>query len=195
MSRRILFASVSAQEGTPSPEFPFYPGINILWGQSSEDVVLTLAGIFGGNPTKDGKSTIQWHTGDVIFVNVTDGACGVEGTGTQCRNTAQLIKDFHKYRFLNYRNCTHILDCAQLPVGISGASDLLLKKLRAVPAKKDAQPLFLYNFLERLDEAIDLQPLFKALLATGRQVFIAVPHYYEIKTLEEMPYVTIIRTL
>lgn len=195
MHKRILSASVSAQEGTPAPEFLFHPRINILWGEISEDIVLTLAGVFGGNPTKDGKATIQWHTGDVIFVNVTDGACGVEGTGTQCQNTAQLIKDFHKYRFLNYRKCTHIWDCAQLLVGISGASDLLLKKLRTVPDKKDAQPLFLCNFLERLDEAIDLQPLFKALLATGRQVFIAVPHYYEIKTLEEMPHVTIIRIL
>jgi hypothetical protein len=42
--------------------------------------------------------------------------------------------------------------------------------------------------LERLDESVDLQPIFKALNATGRQVFIVVPHYYEINTLEEMPY-------
>ena len=44
------------------------------------------------------------------------------------------------------------------------------------------------NFFERLDEAVDLQPITEALNATGRQVFIAVPHYYNMKQMEEMPY-------
>ena len=88
-----------------------------------------------------------------------------------------------------------IKDGAHLPTGISGASELLRVKLMDVVSQKDDRPLFVINFLERLDEAVDLHPIFEVLLATGRQVFIAVPHYYEIKALEEMPYVTIIRTL
>ena len=88
-----------------------------------------------------------------------------------------------------------ILDGSRLPVGMSGASDLLLDKLNATIAQKDARPLFVCNFLERLDEAVDLQPIFEALNATGRQVFVAVPCYYEIKELEGMSYDKSIHTL
>ena len=70
----------------------------------------------------------------------------------------------------------------------SESSEELLRKLRDALANEDDLPLFVCNFLERLDEAVDLQSIFEALNATGRQVFIVVPHYYEINTLEEMPY-------
>ena len=72
---------------------------------------------------------------------------------------------------------------------------MLLAKLHDTLAKEDDCPLFVCNFLERLDETVDLKTIFEALNATGRQVFISVPHYYEIKTLEEMPYDTAIHTL
>ena len=105
------------------------------------------------------------------------------------------MKDFHKHRFLNSKNNSHILDGSRLPVGTSGASDLLLKKLEDALAPKEARPLFICNLLERLDEAVDLQPIFEALNATGRQVFIAVPHYYIIEKLEGKEYGAAIHTL
>ena len=74
---------------------------------------------------------------------------------------------------------------------IREAIDLAIDTLK----QKDDCPLFICNFLERLDEAVDLRSIFEALNATGRQVFIAVPHYYEIKELEGMPYDTSIHTL
>lgn len=116
----------------------------------------------------------------------------MEKTGVPCGNPAQLVKISPKQRYLNFGNAPQILDGAELPAGTSGASDLLLAKLRDTLAKKDDRPLFLYNFLERLDQAVDLYPIFEALNAAGRQVLIAVPHYYGIKTLEETPNVTII---
>ncbi len=70
-----------------------------------------------------------------------------------------------------------------------------MKKLEDTFKQKDDRPLFVFNFLERLDEAIDLQEAFEALDATGRQVFIAAPHYYEIKDLEGIPYDTRIHPL
>lgn len=88
-----------------------------------------------------------------------------------------------------------ILDGSRLPDGFDSASDLLLKKLRETIDKGDDRPLFVCNFLERLDEAVDLHPIFQTLNATGRQVFIAVPHYYEINTLEELYHDTAIHTL
>ena len=117
-----------------------------------------------------------------------DGHVFVDGINKERGNTAQLMKAFHKHRFLNFRNQTHVLDGSQLPAGTSGTSDLLLEKLGDVLAQEDDRPLFVYNFLERLDEAVDLQPVFEALNATGRQVFIAIPRYYNIKNLEENGY-------
>lgn len=79
-----------------------------------------------------------------------------------------------------------------------GESNAILARfynaLQSVAGRNDDFPLLLWDFLERLDEAVDIRPILQALNATGRQVFIAVPHYYEIKTGEKMPYVTIIRT-
>ena len=188
MHKRILSASVSVQKKAPFTKFQFYPGIHILWGADAEDIVLTLAGIWGGIPPLNGKAEIQWDADAFLSVHIIDGACGVEKASTPRGSAAQLVKEFHNQRFLNFRNCRHIWDCSRLPAGISGASTLLLTKLRDALANEDGLPLFVCNFLERLDEGVDLQPIFEALNATGRQVFIAVPHYYENKILEEMPY-------
>ena len=75
-----------------------------------------------------------------------------------------------------------------MPAGNSGTEDLLLEKLNATLEKEDDCPLFICDFLERLNEAIDLQPILEALLATRRQIFIAVPHDNNMKQLEEMHY-------
>ncbi len=87
------------------------------------------------------------------------------------------------------------VDGRRLPDGFDSASDLLLKKLRETLVKEDDRPLFICSFLERLDEAVDLHPIFEALNATGRQVFIAAPHYYKINTWEEIYHDTAIHTL
>ena len=188
MNKGIQSASVSVQKEPPFTELRFHPGINILRGADAEDVVLTLAGIFGGIPSLNGKAEILWNAGASLFVSIKDEACGVEKVSVQRGRAAQLVKEFHKQRFLNFRNCRHILNGTRLPAGISGASALLLRKLRDALANEDDLPLFVCNFLERLDEAVDLQSIFEALNATGRQVFIAVPRYYNIKNLEENGY-------
>ncbi len=188
MHRRILSASVSTQKGTPMPEFQFHSEINILFGQNAEDVVLTLAGVFGGVPPQSFHAALNWRDDATLFVSGYDGRVFVDSIENKQGDPAQLMKSFHKHHFLNFRNKAHIFDGSQLPAGTSGASDLLLEKLNATLAKEDDCPLFICNFLERLDEAIDLQPIWEALLATRRQIFIAVPHYYNTKQLEEMPY-------
>jgi hypothetical protein len=86
------------------------------------------------------------------------------------------------------------VDGSRLPDGFDSASDLLLKELRETIDKGEVRPLFVCNFLERLDETVDLHPIFQSLKATGRQVFIAVPHYYEINTWEELYHDTAIHT-
>ena len=195
MNKGIQSASVSVQKEAPFTELRFHPGINILWGADAEDVVLTLAGIFGGMPPKSFQAVLNWRDDAILLVSGYDGCVFVDGIKNEKTDPAQLLKEFHKQRFLTFRNTAHLLDGTQLPAGTSGATNLLLAKLHDTLAKEDDCPLFVCNFLERLDETVDLKTIFEALNATGRQVFISVPHYYEIKTLEEMPYDTAIHPL
>ena len=181
MCKRILSASILIQEKMHAMEFS--PGVNILCGHVAEEILLTLAGIFGSTPPKAFNAEIKWGEGVTLLVYGEDRRVFVNNIKKERGNSAQMIKAFHKYRFLNFRNKTHIFDGSQLPAGTSGANVLLLKKLGDTLAQKEDHPLFICNFLERLDESIDLQPIFKALIATGRQAFIAVPHYYK---MEEM---------
>lgn len=180
MCKRILSANVLIQEKMHAMEFS--PGVNILCGHVAEEMLLTLAGIFGGTPLKTFKAEIKWGEGVTLLVCGEDGRVFVNNLKKERGNSAQLIKTFHKHRFLNFRNKTHILDGSQLPAGTSGASDLLLKKLGDTLAQKEDHPLFICNFLERLDEADDLQEVFEVLNTIGRQVFIVLPHYYESNT-------------
>lgn len=173
----------------------FSPGVNILCGPNAEDVVLTLAGIFGGMPPKAFKAVLHWRNGVTLFVSGEDGRVFVNNVKKEQGDSSQLMKKFHKQRFLNFRNNAHLLDGSRLPDGFTGASDLLLKELGDTLAQKNDRPLFIINFLERLDEAVALQPILEALTATGRQIFIAVPHYYNITALEKMPHDTTIHTL
>lgn len=184
MCKRILSATVSL--GKKTKNMTFSPGINILCGQNTEDVVLTLAGIFFGIPPKPFEAVLNWEDSVTLFVSGEDGRVFVNNIKKERGNSARMIKAFHKHRFLNFRNKAHILDGSQLPVGTSGASDLLLKKLEDTLKKKDDCPLFICNFLERLDEAVKLQPILEALNATGQQIFIALPHYYESRTTYHM---------
>lgn len=188
MRIKTLSACVSIQEGVPPVEFQFCHGITILCGQNAEDVVLTLAGIFSGIPLKPFEAVLNWQDDVTLFVSGYDGRVFVDGIKNKQGDPAQLMKCFYKHRFLNFRKNAHLLDGSRLPAGTSGTGDLLLEKLNATLGKEDNCPLFICNFLERLDEAIDLQPILEALLATGRQIFIAVPHYYNMKQLEDMPY-------
>ena len=188
MCKRILSACVSVQEGVPPAEFRFCHRINILFGQNAEDVVLTLAGVFGGVPPQSFHAALNWKDDTTLFVSGYDGRVFVDSIENKQGDPVRLMKCFYKHRFLNFRKNAHLLDGSRLSAGTSGTGDLLLEKLNATLAEEDDCPLFICNFLERLDEAIDLHPIWEALLATGRQIFIAVPHYYNMKQLEEMPY-------
>lgn len=180
MCKRIFSANVLIQEKMHAMEFS--SGINILCGHVAEETLLTLAGIFGGTPLKAFKAEIKWGEGVTLLISGEDGRVFVNNIKKERGNSTQLIKAFHKQRFLNFRNKTHLLDGAELLEGTTGASNLLLKKFYETINIKDDHPLFICNFLERLDEAVDLREVFEALNATGRQIFIAAPHYYSINT-------------
>ena len=154
MCKRILSANVLIQEKTHAMEFS--SGINILYGKDGEDVLLTLAGIFGGMSTKSFEAALQWLDGVMFFVSGEDGRVFVDNIKIERGDPERLMKDFHKHRFLNFKNNTHILDGSRLSVGTSGASDLLLKKLEDTLAPKDARPLFICNLLNNFKHSVKL---------------------------------------
>lgn len=173
MERKIASASISVGHGLSLLNRQLSPGINILWGENAEEVMWTLIGIFG--EINAGRSAI--FVEDMTLPN---------GTAA-----AQQVKSFRKRRLLEFRKQPCVFDGTRpfqrYPLG---ESELLLKNFYLFLRQNiyDARPLFICNFLERLDESIDLSPIFRALTATERQIFIAVPRSCPINTLEEMPY-------
>ena len=209
MCRKILSAAVSTQEWTS--QITPTAGINILWGENAEQIFRALAGILDIWPKErlvqepiSVQAEICWSDGAIY------GISGEKHNATQCigvkyiknptvRNEWDLVKRFHKQRFHDARKTDCFFDGNQVKRTQSlGEGDLILDGfyafINAVPEQEKGRPLFLCNFLERTDEAVDLQPVFDALLATERQIFIAVPQYYEIKLLEGMTYDTIFCT-
>ena len=90
MAKRILSAWLGEY-------MAFDPGLNILRGPGVREKVLTLAGIFGGIPPQNGKAELSWD-GALLAVSIADGTCTVDSA--QGRNASQIVKDFHKQRFL-----------------------------------------------------------------------------------------------
>ncbi len=51
-------------------------------------------------------------------------------------------------------------------------------KTADIPSCKDDRPIFIYDYFDRLDEAIDIAPILNKLSSLGRQIFIAVCSNY-----------------
>ena len=58
-----------------------------------------------------------------------------------------------------------------------------LERLRADSARNDDRPIFLFQILDRIDEAVDITPLLDALASLGRQVFLSVGARYPMEKL------------
>lgn len=209
MCRKILSAVVSAQEGTT--QITPTAGVNILWGENAEQIFRALAGILDICPKESlvqesvfVQAEIRWPDGTLygIFAQEWNDKCCMSVKyikNPTVKNRWDLVKRFHKQRFRDARGKDCFFDgvCVKRSLPL-GESNLILNGfyafINAVAKEEKGRPLFLCNFLERLDEAVDLQPVFEALLATGRQIFIIVPQSYEIKSLEGTTYDTILCT-
>ena len=213
MCSKIQFALI--REYSTGRSLEWKPGgqINLIQCKDLDKYLLALAGLFGDLPENcfhsveeyEVKAAVVWTDGlsctlgarfskeekAVWVYSVDDTKSGL------AMPSPERVKAIHKRRFRNGSNTTHIFDNRSKPGSFDalGESDetlrqfqLFLKGTQRRSMLGDTRPLFLYNFLERLDEAVDLQPIFEALNATGRQVFVAVPHYYEIEKLEGKEY-------
>lgn len=182
-------------------------GLNILGDENAEQIFWVLAealDIYPKEMPASFQAEISWPDATVygIFGEARDGkrCMGVKYIkNPTVKNRWDLVKRFHKQRFRDAREKDCFFDgvCVKRSLPL-GESNLILNGfyafINAVAKEEKGRPLFLCNFLERLDEAVDLQPVFEALLATGRQIFIIVPQSYEIKSLERTTYDTILCT-
>lgn len=213
MCSKIQFALI--REYSTGRSLEWKPGrqINLIRCKDPENYLLALAGLFGGLPENcfcereeyEVKAAVAWTDGlsctlgarfskeeKAVWVHsIDDTKSGLSA------HSPEKVKSIHKRRFRNGTNTTHIFDNRTKSGNLDrlGESDetlrrfqLFLQEAQRCSMLGDMRPLFLYSFLERLDEAVDLHPIFNALTATGRQVFIAVPHYYNRNIQEEIPY-------
>lgn len=220
MHSRITSASVRECRTDRILDIRPSPQINFLQGRDAEGFLLALAGLFGGLPGNCFHSMEEYEVrANVVWIdNLSGKLCACCSKGEQAvwvqsvedtksglsANSPQKMKAILKRRFRNGTNTTHIFDNKSRSGNceLLGESDetlrrfsVFLEETRLRSALGDIRPLFLYNFLERLDEAVDIGEILKALATIGRQVFIAASHSYQIKTLEDMPYDTAIHTL
>lgn len=59
-----------------------------------------------------------------------------------------------------------------------------LEIVKAETEKGDTRPICIFDFFDRLDEAVDITPFLEPLSALGRQVFVGVSEGYPIERIE-----------
>jgi len=200
MARLILSASLMLPGEEALIQVKPSPGINILCGNNAEAVFRSLAGIVDIYSSDHSQAAItvnselRWSDG-VIY--------GVTGKASENRNQMvvdyvkslcgkdprYLVKRLHKQRYRDVRDSSCLFNGYRLdnPHMLS-ESDLILESFRCfiemLPDQQNGRPVFLFNFLERLDSAVDPLPLLADLSATGRQVFILLSGNYTIPNIE-----------
>lgn len=220
MYSQIRFASIRESNTGRLMEFQTHSYINFIRSKEPEGFLLALAGLFGGLPENQLHNLREYLvTADILWEDQSscvlhaclnqweNPVCVYSTDGMPAPLSVQLAKKvnaLHKRRFRRGCDCSHIFPGkSRVPVSAPlGESDeilqgfsLFLQETHQRSKFGDTRPLFLYNFLERLDGAVDTGKILTALADTGRQVFIAVPHYYQINTREDIPYDAAIYTL
>ena len=200
MARLILAASLTLPgEETPIQVKPS-PSVNILCGNNAEAVFWGLAGIVDIYSSDQPQavttinSELRWSDG-VIY--------GITGKESEGRNQVvvdyvkslcgkdprYLVKRLHKQRYRDVRdNCCLFNGCQLDNPHMLGESELILKSfhsfIETLPDQRNGRPVFLLNFLDRLDSAVDPFPLLEELSATGRQAFVLLSSNCTIPNIE-----------
>ena len=205
MNKTILSANIQVHGQKNSLHIHPGPRINVLTGEYAEQALWSLAQMLDLSPHPTELpicGEVQWPDGTVYGIRMADrtAICVDYIKPVGARDCRSLVKRFHKRWFLEPQKEGCIFDGTCIDRSQpTGEGKLLLKAFDAfcqsLSHSKGGKPLFLCNFLERLDESVDLCPIFEALAATGRQVFIAVSPSYPTKALEELPYETTVHSL
>ena len=191
MARIILSASLSIPAKNSAIQIKPSSGVNILCGNHAEDIFWSLAGIVdiyssdhAQTPTTV-TAELRWPEG--VTYGVTSKASEgrnqmvvdyVKGVGEE--DPRYLVKRLHKQRYRDVRDNLCLFNGCRLDnPNMLSESDAILTSFHSfiekLPDQKNGRPVFLLNFLERLDRAVDILPILEDLTATGRQVFVLSP--------------------
>lgn len=191
MARLILSASLMLPGEEALIQVKPSPGINILCGNNAEEIFWRLSGIvdvyssdhFQAPTTVSAE--LRWSDGVTYGINskASEGRNQmvvdyVKGVGDE--DPRYLVKRLHKQRYRDVRDNLCLFNGCRLDnPNMLSESDAILTSFHSfiekLPDQKNGRPVFLLNFLERLDRAVDILPILEDLTATGRQVFVLSP--------------------
>lgn len=200
MARIILSASLWLPAENSTIQVKPSPGVNILCGNNAEEIFWRLSGIVDvyssdhfQAPTTI-SAELRWSDGVTYGINskASEGRNQmvvdyVKGVGEE--DPRYLVKRLHKQRYRDVRDNLCLFNGCRLDnPNMLSESDAILTSFHSfiekLPNQKNGRPVFLFNFLERLDSAVDPLPLLAELSATGRQVFILLSGNYTIPNIE-----------
>lgn len=200
MARIILSASLSLPAENSTIQVKPSPGVNILCGNNAEEIFWRLSGIvdvyssdlFQAPTTVSAE--LRWSDGVTYGINskASEGRNQmvvdyVKGVGEE--DPRYLVKRLHKQRYRDVRDNLCLFNGRRLDnPNMLSESDAILTSFHSfiekLPDQKNGRPVFLLNFLERLDRAVDILPILEDLTATGRQVFVLLPDNCTIPNIE-----------
>ncbi len=163
-------------------EFATTAPICVLHGRYSDlalDLIREVIGDFGAqnDPDRvdDGRFVIH---ADIEMDNKNYNVCYIRNADFMGDNRLAVNFKLNSVRFSEDDTREFVDKCNERDVNNAN----VLIKTADIVSLDDDRPIFIYDYFDRLDEAIDVTPVIDKLSSLGRQVFIAVcPGYPEIK--------------
>lgn len=156
--------------------------ICILRGRHSDlalDLMRELVGDYGAqnDPDRvdDGRFVIH---ADIEMDNKSYNVCYIRNADFMGDNRLAVNFELNSISFSEDDTREFVDKCNERDTDTSN----VLIKTADITVLDDDRPIFIYDYFDRLDEAIDITPILDRLASLGRQIFISVcPGYPEVK--------------
>ncbi len=163
-------------------DFTITSTICILRGHYSDlalDLMRELIGDYGAqnDPDRVGDGRFVIHA-DIEMDNKNYSICYIRNADFMGDNRLAVNFEPNSIRFSEDDTREFVTKCSERDTDDTN----VLIKTADISSCEDDRPIFIYDYFDRLDEAIDITPVLDELASLGRQVFISVcAGYPEIK--------------
>lgn len=165
-------------------EFATTSPICVFHGRYSDlalDLIRELIGDCGtqNDPDRidDGRFVIH---ADIEMENKNYSVCYIRNADFMGDNRLAVNFEPNSIRFSEEDTREYVVKCNELDTDNSN----VLIKTADISSCEDNRPIFIYDYFDRIDEAIDVTPIFDRLSSLGRQVFISVCAGYPCEKME-----------
>lgn len=165
-------------------EFAITAPICVLRGRYSDlalDLIREVIGDYGAqnDPDRvdDGRFVIH---ADMNMDNKSYNVCYIRNADFMGDNRLAVNFEPNSIRFSEDDTHEFVDKCNERDTDNSN----VLMKTADITSRNDDRPIFIYDYFDRLDEAIDITPILDKLLSLGRQVFISVCSNYPMDKLK-----------